>query len=103
MAKVKNENFQAKKELNFQILTYRRVIYLKKKLRTCTIQIQPEKIKKNCKKSYFFYFILFSGHARGALKNFDIQFKKEKSKKSKNGFTRTYQILVSLAQILWKW
>ena len=31
MTKVKNENFQAKKESNFQILSYRRVIHLKKK------------------------------------------------------------------------
>ena len=44
MTKVKNENFQAKKKLKLQILSYRRDIYPKRKLRTCTIQIQPEKV-----------------------------------------------------------
>ena len=83
MTKVKNENFQAKKESNFQILSYRRVMYLKKKLRTCTIQIQPEKIKKIVKNLIFFIFFLFSGHARGPLKVFDIQFFKKNLKNLK--------------------
>ena len=60
---------------------------------TCTIQIQPEKVKKIVKNLIFFNFFKFSGHARGPLKFFDIQFLKRYSKKSKNGFTRTYQIM----------
>ena len=59
MTMVKNENFQAKKRSKFQILGYRSVIYLKRKLRTYTIKIQPEKVRFLAKKYIFFDFSIF--------------------------------------------
>ena len=47
-------NFSSQKRSKFQILSYRCVIYLKRKLRTCTIKIQPEKVRFLRKKLDFF-------------------------------------------------
>ena len=47
-------NFPSQKRLKFQILSYRSVIYLKRKLRTCTIIIQPEKVGFLEEKKFFF-------------------------------------------------
>ena len=58
------------------LLSYRSVIYLKRKLRTCTIMIQPEKVGFLEKKEIFFRFFNFSANARGPPKNFDVQFSK---------------------------
>ena len=98
------------KKSKFQILSYRRDIYPKRKLRTSTIQIQPEKVWIFAKKKYFFQFFWFSRHARGPPEIFDVHFFESFKKNSKNGFTGSYQtlkgtkswILVNLAQILWK-
>ena len=43
-------NFSSQKWSKFQILSYRSVIYLKRKLRTYTIKIQPEKVRFLAKK-----------------------------------------------------
>ena len=66
-------NFSSQKWSKFQILSYRCVIYLKRKLRTCTIKIQLES-KISHKKIDFLRFFDFSPNARGPLKIFDIQF-----------------------------
>ena len=103
--------FSSKKKSKFQILSYRRDIYPKRKLRTSTIQIQPEKVWIFAKKIFFFQFFWFSRHARGPPEIFDVHFFESFKKNSKNGFTGSYQtlkgtkswILVNLAQILWKW
>ena len=92
-------------------MSYIRVIYLKRKLRTYTKQIQPEKIRFFAKKGIFFNFFDFSRHARGPPEIFDVHFFENFKKYSKNGFTGSYQtlkgtksrILVNLGQILWKW
>ena len=55
-------------------MSYRRVIYLKRKLRTYTKQIQPEKIRFFAKKGIFFNFFDFSRHARGPPEIFDVHF-----------------------------
>ena len=74
-------NFSSQKRPKFQILSYRSVIYLKRKLRTCTIMIQPEKVGFLEKKEIFFRFFNFSANARGPPKNFDVQFSKIFKKK----------------------
>ena len=53
------KNLQAKKKEKFQILTYKSIIYLKRKLRTCTIQIQQEKVQFFTEKNIFFNFFNF--------------------------------------------
>ena len=67
-------NFSSQKRLKSQILTYRSVIYLKRKLRICTINIQPEKVGFLAKNWIFFRFSNFSPNARGPPKIFDVQF-----------------------------
>ena len=51
-------------------------MYLKRKLRTCTIKIQPEKVIFIQKKIIFFRFFNFLPKAQGPLKIFDAQFPK---------------------------
>ena len=46
--------------------------YFKRKLRTCTIKIQPEKNKISCTKLDLCF--NFSPNAQGPLKMFDVQF-----------------------------
>ena len=102
--------FSSKKESKFQILSYRRDIYPKRKLKTCTIQIQPEKLWIFAKKIFFLQFFWFSRHARGPPEIFDVHYFEIFKKNSKNGFTGSYQTLretkswslVNLAQFLWK-
>ena len=67
-------NFSSQKRPKFQILSYRSHIYLKRKLRTCTIKIQPEKVGFLAKNQIFFRFFNFSPNARGPPKIFDVQF-----------------------------
>ena len=43
----------SQKTSKFQILSYKRVIYLKRKLRSCTIRIQQENNENLCKKIIF--------------------------------------------------
>ena len=62
------------KKSKFQILSYRGDIYPKRKLRTSTIQIQPEKVWIFAKKMLFFQFFWFSRHARGPPEIFDVHF-----------------------------
>ena len=78
-----NWNFSSEKTSKLQILSYKRVIYLKRNLRTYTKQIQPEKIRFFAKKGIFFNFFNFSRHARGPPKIFDVQFSKNFQKKFK--------------------
>ena len=66
--------FSSEKRSKFQILGYRSVIYLKRKLRTYTIKIQPEKVRFLAKKKFFFWFFNFLPNARGPPKIFDAQF-----------------------------
>ena len=102
--------FSSKKRSKFQILGYRSVIYLKRKLRTYTIKIQPEKVRFLAKKVFFFRFFDFLPNARGPPKIFDAQFSDTFKKKSKNGLSGTCLvpkgtkswILVSLALSLRK-
>ena len=56
--------FSSKKKSKFQILSYRRDIYLKRKLRTSTIQIQPEKVWIFAKKIFFSIFPIFATCSR---------------------------------------
>ena len=67
-------NFSSQKRSKFQILSYKSVLYLKRKLRTCTMQIQLKKVIFIAKKEIFFRFSDFSPKARGPLKIFDVQF-----------------------------
>ena len=94
-----------------KILSYRRDIYLKIKLRTSTIQFQPKKERIFAKKNIFWNFSDFRDMLEDPLKFSMFNFSKISKKKSKNGFTGVYQtlkgtkswILVNLAQTLWKW
>merc|ERR1712020_58302 len=84
-------NFPSQKRSKFQILSYRSVIYLKRKLRTCTIIIQPEKVGSLEEKNFFFRFFNFSPNARGPPKNFDVQFSeilKKNPKMASLGYVR---------------
>ena len=51
-------------------------MYLKRKLRSCTIQIQQEKVRFIAKNYFFSQFFDFSPNAQGPLKIFDVQFPK---------------------------
>ena len=72
--------FSSEKRSKFQILGYRSVIYLKRKLRTCAIKNQSEKIRFLAKKVIFFDFLIFSKRAHrrililAILKTWDIGF-----------------------------
>ena len=70
------KKISGQKYQKFQNLSYRRAIYLKRKLRTYTKQIQPVKVRFSAKKLIFFNFFNFSRHARGPPKIFDVQFSK---------------------------
>ena len=52
-------NFSSQKSSKFQILSYKSVMYLKRKLRTCRIQIQVEKVWFFGKKPKFLDFWIF--------------------------------------------
>ena len=54
-----NWNFSSEKTSKLQILSYKRVIYLKRNLRTCTIQIHKEKSIIFWKKIGFWKFSIF--------------------------------------------
>ena len=55
---------------------YRSVIYLKRKLRTYTIKIQPEKVRFLAKKVFFLQFFDFLPNARGPPKFLTLDFQK---------------------------
>ena len=55
----KKWKFSCKNMSNFKIFWYMRVIYIKRKLRTCTIQIQREKVWFFPKKKFFLIFSIF--------------------------------------------
>ena len=59
ITKVGDEKFSRKKKSKLKILSYINVIYLKRKLRTCTIQIQVEKVQFPAKKIIFSDFFNF--------------------------------------------
>ena len=106
-----NWKFSSKKKSKLKILSYRRDIYLKIKLRTSTIQFQPKKERIFAKKNIFQNFSDFRDMLEDPLKFSMFNFSKISKKKSKNGFTGVHQplkgkkswILVNLAQTLWKW
>ena len=54
-----SRQFLTPKISDFQILSYRKVMYLKRKLRTCRIQIQEEKVGFFWKNWISFYFCEF--------------------------------------------
>ena len=55
----KKWKFSCKNMSKFKIFWYMRVIYIKRKLRTCTIQIQKEKVWFFPKKKFFLIFSIF--------------------------------------------
>ena len=59
ITKVGDEKFSRKKKSKLKILSYINVIYLKRKLRTCTIQIQVEKVQFPAKTNIFSDFFNF--------------------------------------------
>ena len=67
-------------------MRYRDVIYLKTKLRTCTIKIQAEKVRFFAKKFDFFQYFDFSPNARGPPKIFDALFPQNFEKKINMAF-----------------
>ena len=58
----------------FKILSFKGVMHLKRKLRTCTIQIELEKVGFVSKKMKNFKIFRFSPNARGPPKIFNVQF-----------------------------
>ena len=58
----------------FKILSFKGVMHLKWKLRTCTIQIELEKVGFISKKTKNFKIFRFSPKARGPPKIFDVKF-----------------------------
>ena len=58
----------------FKILSFKGVMHLKWKLRTCTIQIELEKVGFISKKTKNFKIFRFSPNARGPPKIFDVNF-----------------------------
>ena len=65
----------------FQILSYRRVMYLKRNLRTCIIKVQQEKVRFPAKNYAFFqFFSIFATYLR-TPKIFNAQFSESSEKK----------------------
>ena len=83
MMMVRTENLYAKETSKFQILSYKIVTYLKRKLRACTMRIYQEKMKISANKKFFKYFSIFSTYSRppkNFIVQFAINFEKETSK-----------------------
>ena len=85
--------FLTQKVSNFQIFSYRNVMYLKRKLRTCRIQIQEEKVWFLWKKWIFFYFSEFRVKIIGDQVSSRRNFSKSWKKNLKNGFARSCWLL----------
>ena len=69
-------HFYKAKFKNFQFLSYRNVLYLKRKLRTCTIQNQAEKVWFDWEKLIKNQNFLFLTQNWGRLGVFEVQFLK---------------------------
>ena len=67
-----SRQFLTPKISNFQILSYRNVMYLKRKLRTCRIQIQEEKVGFIWKNWIFFHFCEF--RVKIPLEDYNLSF-----------------------------
>ena len=76
-----SRQFLTPKISNFQILSYRNVMYLKRKLRTCRIQIQQEKVIFFWKKWIFFWFLWISRQNFRGPSVFEAKFFKNLKKK----------------------
>ena len=74
ITKVGTKKISSKKSRNFKILSYRNVIYLKRKLRTCTIQIHKQKVQFLKGNHFFLKFLKFSHHSWGRPKIFEVMF-----------------------------
>ena len=85
MTKVKKSNFPSQIRSKFQILSYTSVLYLKRKMRTCTMMIQPEKVGFLEKKEIFFDFLIFQPMLEDPLKILTFNFPKFPKQNSKNG------------------
>ena len=82
------EIFSAKKNENLKFFCKTYVIYIKRKLRTCRIQIQEEKVDSFAKKEKFFSFDFFP--CQNSQKNFFFfDFSKFSKTILKNGFNGT--------------
>ena len=88
MTKVSAEKFSHKKGQNFKILSYRNNIYLKRKLRTCAIQIHQEKVQF-CKENFFFDFFDFRVIVEAGRKFSKSCFLMFSKKNSRNDSTRS--------------
>ena len=88
-----SRQFLTPKISNFQILSYRNVMYLKRKLRTCRIQIQEEKVVFFWKKWIFFRFLRISRQNFRGPSVFEAKFFKNLKKNLKNGFARSCWLL----------
>ncbi len=88
----RKSNFSCQKRSKFQILSNISVIYLKRKLRTCTRKIQPEKVRFPAKKIDFFRFFNFFPKARGLQKFLTFNFPKFSKTNCKNGSLGTSQV-----------
>ena len=55
----RTENFDAKETSKFQILSYKIITHLKRKLRACTMRIYQEKMKISAQKLFFQIFFNF--------------------------------------------
>ena len=104
-------NFSSQKRSKFQILSNKSVMYLKRKLRTCTIKIQPEKVIFLPKKYFFFDFSIFYLRLEDPWKFLTFNFRKFSKTNCKNGSLGTSQVwkgtksenFVSLALALRAW
>ena len=76
-----SRQFLTPKISNFQILSYRNVMYLKRKLRTCRIQIQEEKVGFFWKNWIFFRFLRISRQNFRGPSVFEAKFFKNLKKK----------------------
>ena len=89
MTKVSAEKFSRKKGQNFKIFSYSNNIYLKRKLRTCTIQIHQEKIQFFRENYFFFDFFDFRVIVEAGRKFSKSCFLMFSKKNSKNDSTRS--------------
>ena len=88
----KKWKFSRKNRSEFENFTYTRVVYLKMKLRMCTIQIQKEKVWFFLEKKFFFWISsIFSQRGDPSIKKIFFRFTKISKTNSKNEFSRTIQ------------
>ena len=95
-------NFSSKKWWKCEILSYQWVIYLKRKLSSCIIHFQVEKIGFFKKKNFFFWNLQFLHRRVPPLDIFgDLWYFQQKFENLKNSFSRFHKLVHLQCTVFW--